>query len=312
MTHPTRFLALALLPLCMACEAHAGGGSAYVAEAGPVTRPVGPLDRKQAEQYVLALVNHDRRQAGLSDVAWDDTAAAAGRRHAEDMARHGYTAHWGTDGSVPEQRYTEAGGADLVFENAACFFDGTTREIDAAPKYDPVELEKIETAFMAETPPNDGHRQNILKPRHTHFGVGLAVPTGLHQPCMSQEFVDEYGNYSALPRRAHVGQDVTVSGDVTAPAKFGAIGVARIDRATPLGVEHLNKTYTYPMPAPFVLYSPPGYKTPKPVQVHGTHFSIEVPLSDHGQPGRYEVSVWATFPGSSQLGMVSLRVVDVQ
>jgi uncharacterized protein YkwD len=309
---PTRFLALTLLSLCAACEAHAGGGSAYIAEAGPITRPAGPLDHEQAERYVLALVNHDRNEAGLSEVQWDEIAAVAGRGHAEDMARHGYTAHWGTDGSVPEERYTAAGGKHLSFENAACFFDGTTRAVDVAAKYDPVELEKIETAFMAETPPNDGHRQNILKPHHTHFGVGLAMPTGLHQPCMSQEFVDEYGTYGALPQRAQVGQNVTVQGEVSAPAKFGAIGIARIDRAAPLSVEHLNKTYTYPMPAPFVLYTPPGFKTPKPVQVQGDRFTIDVPVSEHGQPGRYEVSVWASFPGSSQLSMVSLRVIDVE
>ncbi len=260
---------------------------------------------------MLALVNHDRKEAGLPEVAWDETAAAAGRVHAEDMARHGYTAHWGTDGSVPEERYTAAGGTHLSFENAACFFDGATRDIDVGGKYDAVELEKIETAFMAETPPNDGHRQNILKPHHTHFGVGLAMPVGLKQPCMSQEFVDEYGSYGSLPRRAHVGQSVTVQGEVSAPVKFGAVGIARIDPATPLSVEHLNKTYTYPMPAPFVLYTPPGFKTPKPVTVRGNHFTVDVPLSDHGKPGRYEVSIWATYPGSSQLGMVSLRVVNV-
>lgn len=301
-----------LLFLSTACEAHAGAGTGYVAEAGPVSRPPDPLNQQQAEQYVLALVNHDRKVAGLSTVEWDETAAAAGRRHAEDMARNGYTAHWGTDGSVPEQRYTEAGGTHLVFENAECFFDGTRRELSRSPGYKAVELEKLEAAFMAETPPNDGHRQNILKPRHNKFGAGLALPAGLATPCMSQEFVDEYGSYDGLPRRARVGQPVSVRGELRSPAKFAAVGVARIERAKPLTVEHLNSTYTYPMPAPFVLYSPPGFKTPKPVKVDGNHFEVEVPLTEHGQPGRYEVSVWATFPGSSTLTMVSLRSVDVE
>jgi hypothetical protein len=59
------------------------------------------------------------------------------------------------------------------------------------------------------------------------------------------------------------------------------------------------------------MYFPAGYKTPKPVDVKGSHFSIEVPLSDKGKKGRYEVSVWGSYPGDSAFVMVSLRVVDV-
>ena len=287
-------------------------GTGYVAEAGPIRRPADPLSREQAERYVLALVNHDRKEQGLSELTWDETAAAGGRRHAEDMARHGYTAHWGTDGSVPEERYTAAGGTDLALENAACFFDGATRNVEAAPTYKAVDLEKIEAAFMAETPPNDGHKQNILKPRHTRFGVGLSMPIGVGQPCMSQEFVDDYGDYEGLPHRARVGQVVAVRGSLDAPLKFAAVGIARIERAKPLTAQHLNSTYTYTIPKSFVLYTPPGFQTPKPVKVNGRKFAIDVPLTDQGQPGRYEISIWATFPGSSALAMVSLRVVDVE
>ena len=41
-------------------------------------------------------------------------------------------------------------------------------------------------------------------------------------------------------------------------------------------------------------------------------FSIAVPLSDAGKAGRYEVSVWGSYPGDTALVMVSLRVVDVR
>jgi uncharacterized protein YkwD len=300
-------VALGLLP---ACRKEPGTG--YVAEAGPVERPPGPLTLADATAYVVRLVNHDRAALGLAAVEWDETAARAGQGHADDMAEHGYTAHWGTDGSVPEERYTAAGGAHYVQENAACFFDAKDRARDPAPTFTAVDLEKIEGAFMNEVPPNDGHKKNILTPSHRKLGVGLAKPTDVLQACMSQEFVDEYGDYAALPPRAHVGETIPVSGEIQAPAKFAAIGVARIDPRRPMPAAELNTTYTYPIPKPFILYSPPGYVTPKPVHIEGSHFSIDVPLSQDRKSGRYEVSVWATLPGDPKLLMVSLRVVDVK
>jgi uncharacterized protein YkwD len=271
----------------------------------------GPLALEQAREYVLALVNRDRAAEGLEPVRLDDVASDAGQRHADDMARHGFTAHWGTDGSVPEQRYTEAGGEDFVQENAACFFDEQPRTLDPEPRFDAEELRKIQHAFMSETPPNDGHRQNVLKPWHTHLGVGLAKPEGLRQVCLTQEFVDHHGEYEALPRSAEVGQAVRVAGRVKSPVEFGGVGIARIDPAEPLSTPQLNDTSAYPIPTPYVLFFPQGYQTPKPVELEGDEFSIEVELSDRGKPGRYQISVWGRYPDQKELLMISLRTISV-
>jgi uncharacterized protein YkwD len=296
--------------------AHAGiGCSARGFSAGasePVERPGGPLALADARSYVLSLINRDRAAAGLEPVELDPTAERAGQRHVEDMVRNGFTAHWGSDGSVPEQRYSEAGGQHFVQENAACFFDGEQRELDADPRFDPVELEKIESAFINETPPNDGHRKNILKPVHKLVGIGLAKPRGIKQPCMAQEFVDAYGEYEPLPAQARVGQTLRLAGEVREPVEFGGVGISRLDPAQGLSARHLNETSVYPVPEPHVLYFPAGYKTPKPVQVNGRSFSIDVPLDDGGRPGRYGVSVWGRYPGSEALVMVSLRVISVE
>jgi hypothetical protein len=123
------------------------------AAAEPVPRPQGPLDLEAAREYVLALVNRDRAELRLPPVERDEVAEQAGQRHVEDMAKNGYTAHWGTDGSVPEQRYTEAGGEHFVQENAMCFFDEKERELDPHPLFEAVELEKIELAFMSSSSP---------------------------------------------------------------------------------------------------------------------------------------------------------------
>src|ERR1019366_10551465 len=78
-----------------------------VAPPAPASPPKGLLTIAEARAYMVRLINRDRAGAGLSPVSLDDgVATRAGQAHAQDMAVHGYLGHWGTDGSVPEQRYT--------------------------------------------------------------------------------------------------------------------------------------------------------------------------------------------------------------
>jgi uncharacterized protein YkwD len=278
-----------------------------------VSPPSGPLSLDDARRFVLELVNRDREEHGLSPVELDDVASDAGQRHAEDMARVGFTAHWGSDGSVPEQRYTEAGGVFLVHENAACFFDGTLRELDPEPRFAPELLEKIQHAFMSEVPPHDGHKKNILIPTHNRLGVGIAKPLGVNEPCLAQEFVDVYGEFDDLPKSAKPGARIEVSGRVTAPASFGAVGIARSDLPEPMSAKELNATSTYAMPTPYATFFPEGFVTPRPVKVEGGRFEIELELDRKRGAGRYSISVWGRFPGKgNELSMVSLRTVLVR
>lgn len=265
-----------------------------------------------ATTYLLSLINRDRKTAGLTPVELDSVASAGARRHAQDMAKNGFTAHWGTDGSVPEQRYTEAGGTDMVQENVACLFDGALRELDPSPRFDPAKLEELQKMFMDEVPPNDGHRRNILKPGHHRVGIGLAQPAGVNQPCLAQEFVDDWGDYAELPKQAPPSVLLHVAGTIRAPLAFGGIGIGRIEPASPKSAKDLNATSIYRIPAPTTLYFPPGFKTPKPVKLEGRTFSLDVGLGQNPAQGRYEVSVWGKEPGKSELFMVSLRTIVVK
>src|SRR5579884_304796 len=179
-----------------------GAGSA-------ATVPARPLTPDQARRYMVELINRDRASEGLPPVVLDEgPATRAGQAHADDMASHGYLGHWGTDGSVPEQRFTEAGGADMVVENASCFTDERARPLDRDARIDPKEVERAEDMFFHERPPNDGHRKNILRPWHNRVGIGVAQPvatrTELPVPCFAQEFVDAYGTYAPVPRAMRV------------------------------------------------------------------------------------------------------------
>ncbi len=288
----------------------AGAGTAPAA--GPVERPKGPMTLAEAQRYLLALINRDRAAAKLPPVAWDETAALAGKRHAEDMARSGFTGHWGTDGSVPEERYTAEGGEGLVMENAGCLGDAVKRELDPDPRFTAESVERVQAAFMAEVPPHDGHKRNILTPWHTHVGVGLARPRDVDVACMAQEFIDHYGAYDALPKKARVGDLIEISGEVKSPATIAGVGLSRVDFGKPRKPKDLLKAAGYPIPKPYVTYFPKGYKTPIPLEVTGNRFRIKAPLSDGGKPGLYGVSVWITLPGSSELRIVSLRTIAVE
>lgn len=278
----------------------------------PVPRPQSPAALDEASAYLLTLINRDREQHGLAPVDYDPVASIAAQRHASDMAKHGFTAHWGSDGSVPEQRYTEAGGSDMVQENVACLFDAVPRDLDPNPRFDPARLEQLEKMFMDEVPPNDGHRRNILKPGHRRVGIGLAQPTAVNQPCLAQEFVDDWGDYSELPEEAPRHVELRISGEIRAPLNFGGIGLGRIDLPAPRSPRDLNATSVYRIPQPETLYFPPGFKTPKPVELDGRKFSLAIGLGKNPRPGRYEVSIWGKEPGSDQLFMVSLRTIMVK
>ena len=282
-----------------------------------VLRPTKRLTVAEARRYMLALVNRDRATQGLGPVELDEGApTAAGQAHAEDMAHLGYLGHWGSDGSVPEQRHTEAGGEDMVLENALCFTDEAKRTLDTKATIDPVQVERSESMFFDEVPPNDGHRKNILKPAHTKVGIGVAqpvaTPTEIPVPCFAQEFTDDYGAYAALPKRAKVGTVVHVEGTLANGARPSGVGIARIVKPSPISPSELNKRRSYPVPKAFQMYWGPGFVTPMPVKIDGQKLAIDVPLSDHGQAGLYEVSVWAKLGASEEHTMVSLRTIAVE
>jgi hypothetical protein len=237
------------------------------------------------------------------------------------MVRLGYLGHWGSDGSVPEQRYTEAGGADMVLENALCFVDEAKRGIDPEPRIAAEQVERAESLFFDETPPNDGHRRNILKPLHKRVGIGVAQSAAtaaeLAVPCFAQEFIDAYGTFATLPRRAKVGARVRVEGTLSGQAVPTGVGIARVALPQPIGVSELNRRRSYQVPQPYQLYWGPGFvaKGPGPplvVAITGQTLAIEVPLWQDGQRGLYEISVWAKIPPGREQTLVSLRTIIVE
>jgi hypothetical protein len=258
----------------------------------------------EARAYMVELINRDRATFKLAPVALDTTSPTkSGQRHADDMAHLGYLGHWGTDGSVPEQRFTEAGGSDMVMENASCMTDLKVRELDPTPMIDAKSVEDTESMFFNEPPGHDGHRQNILNPMHTRVGIGIAQPkptaTELPTACYSQEFVDGYGTYTPIAAHAKLGSTMHVEGTLTSAVVPGGIGFARVDAPKPIAPATANTMRSYHLPDAYQNYWPKGFQTPIAITVEGQSFKADLPIGDHGKPGLYEVIVWAKSPKTS-------------
>jgi len=119
------------------------------------TAGLADLARVRAE--MLERVNAARRERGLAPLAADPRLDAAAQRHAADMLARAYYDHLSPEGETPRDRAAAEGfGADLIAENIAEGHVSVAEAMDGWMK-------------------SAGHRANILNPRVTGLGVGLAV-----------------------------------------------------------------------------------------------------------------------------------------
>lgn len=127
---------------------------------------VGRASAAGVRARVLELVNEARvrgRRCGRERFAPAPPLAAsslldeAARRHARDMARHGYFDHAGRDGSQPKGRLARLGyRSRLTGENIA---------------YGPESAEEVVAGWLA----SPGHCANIMDARIEEMGIGFAV-----------------------------------------------------------------------------------------------------------------------------------------
>jgi uncharacterized protein YkwD len=122
-----------------------------------------------AEQ-IVTLVNRERAAAGVAPVALHPALNSAAQAHSNEQAARNLMTHYSANGSNGGQRMAAAGYAWRAWaENIAA------GQADAA------------TAMNAWMTSTEGHRENILNPRYTDMGVGLAYSAG-GVPYWTQDF----------------------------------------------------------------------------------------------------------------------------
>lgn len=247
------------------CQAQNGSmPMATITQQQPAQDIVMSLD--EARLYMLNLINRDRAANGLAPVSTDPIATAAGQKHTDEMAQHGFISHWNKDGKKPDQRYTEAGGIHCDTENLAfrtfrgaapsnesngkkqSFDGGGLYPLHGIQAFRQSDLDKMQKAFMDEIPPKDGHRRCILDPHHNYVGIGLSLASNSQENyriALSQEFTNIYGQYDPIQQMCTMGQAITLSGRLNAGFEIYEITFDWDPLPIPMAFKDLDKTATY-------------------------------------------------------------------
>lgn len=126
---------------------------------GPVELPFkvtsGLVDDNAAATDMLVLVNRERATAGLDPVVADADLAAVAVEHSEEMFQLGYFAHVSPVSGEPSDRLKTAGIQYIA----------TGENLAYAPSL------RVAHVGLMNSP---GHRANILNPRFTRLGIGVA------------------------------------------------------------------------------------------------------------------------------------------
>lgn len=274
-----------LFPL-MILTALLASGPAIAAERAP----------EEIRLRIVEQINRDRVAAGAAPVQYAPELSAAADPHCEEMLRENYASHWNRAGWTPYLRYAHRGIRDNTAENIASFWCVNCN----------FNLQKLLTEalaahgrFMAELPPNDGHRKSILDPAHTHVGVGLAFSESGFR--MIELFSGRYAELDALPLAARLHQNFRISGRVTAK-DYQLMGVSVFYEPIPqpMTLRQLKESYSYSLPSEERVERPSLLGTPARY-TDGTWGTVEmragggfqVPLHFwKQQPGVYTVAIW--------------------
>lgn len=124
---------------------------------------------------VVDRTNYYRRLHDCPALNLNAQLTSAAQRHSDDMALHDFLSHTGSDGSSPWDRINDVGYSfSFAAENAAAGYS------------DP---ESVVDEWYNETPPNDGHRRNILNCDLQDIGVGYAQnPNTTYRYYWTQKF----------------------------------------------------------------------------------------------------------------------------
>jgi uncharacterized protein YkwD len=261
---------------------------------------------KTIKAKMLAMINTERREFGLSPVRVDPLASAVADALCKRQVYDHTVGHFSTDGLAPYHRYSFAGGLDGITENTAAW----SRDVPyTADEIERLVEESVET-MLHEGAPDDGHRRAILDPHATHVGLGFAWRNG--EVRIAQEFVRRYLHWtSPPPREVREGTKATCAAKPPAGWEIAAISVHYEPAPVPLSRAAANRIESYELPEKRNDYKPRRLRDDSPIVrsaraaggapgdlavADDGSFTFSIPFQ-HG-PGLYTVVAWIRKDGT--------------
>jgi uncharacterized protein YkwD len=165
----------------------------------PSSQQPSMMPREELIQHVLNSINKDRADFGLLPVELSSNQAA--QIHAEDVFRTRQISHWMTNGEKPYMTYTQYNGEGSVQQNVAIagfspeqYEQCTTNMLVQCEQIEPLStIDQLQYEMMYNDKEccNDGHKDNILNPRHTHVSIGIVYDQ--YYLALVQNFENNYG-----------------------------------------------------------------------------------------------------------------------
>ncbi len=165
----------------------------------PSSQQPSMMPREELIQYVLDRINKDRADFGMLPVELSSNQAA--QMQAEDVFRTKQISHWMTNGEKPYMTYTQYDGEGSVQQNVAiagfspeqyeqCMTNVLVKceEIEPLSTIDQLQYEML---YNDKECCNDGHKDNILNPRHTHVSIGIVYDQ--YYLALVQNFENNHG-----------------------------------------------------------------------------------------------------------------------
>ncbi len=118
-----------------------------------------------AEQAALDMVNQSRQQNGVPPLMMDEALHQLARARAQDMSARNYFSHITPEGKSPFDLMTAGGISYRMAAENIGYGVGFGSPTDS--------VRNNHNTMMAETPPDDGHKENILNGSLHKVGIGV-------------------------------------------------------------------------------------------------------------------------------------------
>lgn len=228
------------------------------------------VPREELVQHALDLINKDRADLGLPPIELSPNQAA--QAHAQDVFNTKRISHWMTNGEKPYMTYTRYGGEGNVQQNVAIagfsaeqYEECRTSILVDCERIEPLStIEQLEFEMMYKDKEccNDGHRDNILDPRHTHVSIGIVYDQ------YYLAFVENFENNYGLDLEVNNDQ-VSISGELM-EGELQQVGIYYDGMPTTAVYEENKHLLSYsagelaaivvePLPPGFYYETPQGY-----------------------------------------------------